>query len=55
MARHLNAALAPIRERRRELASHPAIVEDVLAEGTRRARAIAIETLRDVKSAMGLT
>jgi tryptophanyl-tRNA synthetase len=54
MARHLNAALAAIRERRRQLASHPAIVDDVLAQGTRRARAVAIETLRDVKSAMGL-
>lgn len=54
MGKHLNAALAPIRARRREIAATPALVDEVLVEGTRRAQAIAIETLKQVKTAMGL-
>jgi len=54
MVQHLNAALAPIRERRREIAASPKIVEDVLREGTRRAQAVAADTLASVKTAMGL-
>ncbi|MBV8203557.1 MAG: tryptophan--tRNA ligase, partial [Candidatus Eremiobacteraeota bacterium] len=54
MVRHLNAALAPIRERRREIAANPATVGEVLAEGTRRAQTVAKATLADVKAAMGL-
>jgi tryptophanyl-tRNA synthetase len=54
MVKHLNAALAPIRERRREIAASPKIVEEVLREGTRRAQAVAADTLASVKSAMGL-
>ena len=54
MVRHLNAALAPIRERRREIAANPATVDEVLVEGTRRAQAVAKSTLADVKAAMGL-
>ncbi len=55
MAKHLNAALAPIRERRRKIAAKPGLVDEVLAEGTRRAQAVAAETLARVKSAMSLT
>lgn len=54
MARHLNAALAPIRERRAKFAEAPQVVEEILREGTRRARAIAQKTLEEVKSAMRL-
>jgi tryptophanyl-tRNA synthetase len=54
MVKHLNAALAPIRERRREIAASPKVVTEVLREGTRRAQAVAAETLAAVKSAMGL-
>ena len=54
MVQHLNAALAPIRQRRREIVASPKIVEEVLREGTRRARAVAADTLASVKSAMGL-
>jgi tryptophanyl-tRNA synthetase len=54
MARRLNAALAPIRERLRELAARPDRVDEILHEGTRRARAVAQTTLAEVKSAMGL-
>jgi tryptophanyl-tRNA synthetase len=54
MVKHLNAALAPIRERRRDIAASPKAVEEVLREGTRRAQAVAAETLAVVKAAMGL-
>jgi tryptophanyl-tRNA synthetase len=54
MAKHLNAALAPLRERRRSIASNPRLVDEVLREGTRRAQAVAADTLAAVKSAMGL-
>jgi len=54
MAKHLNAALAPLRERRAQFARRPGDVEEILSEGTRRARAIARATLADVKTAMGL-
>ena len=54
MAKHLNAALAPLRARRREIAANPAFVDDVLAKGTSRARAVAADTLAAVRSAMGL-
>jgi len=54
MAKHLNAALAPIRARRAELERKPGHVEEILREGTRRARAIAQSTLAEVKSAIGI-
>lgn len=54
MARHLNAALAPIRERRREFESKPELIEEILSDGTQRARAVAQATLAHVKSAIGL-
>ena len=48
------AALAPIRERARELAAHPEQVKAVLDDGAARCRAIARETLREVRGKMGL-
>ncbi len=54
MVAHLNAALAPIRERRKEIAAKPQMVRDVLEDGTQRARSIATETLTAVKAAMKL-
>ena len=53
-AANLNSALAPLRERRAELAAQPALVNDILADGAARAQAIANDTLRAVKEAMGL-
>jgi tryptophanyl-tRNA synthetase len=53
MAKHLNAALRPIRERWRDLAAKPSYIEEVMREGTKRARGIAQTTLGDVKAAMG--
>jgi tryptophanyl-tRNA synthetase len=48
----LNTFLDPIRERRNAAAQHPEQIDEMLIEGTRRARAIARETMRDVRNAM---
>lgn len=50
----VNSYLAPIRARREELAADMDYVKDVLHEGNRRARAIAAETLDEVREAMGM-
>jgi tryptophanyl-tRNA synthetase len=54
LARSLTAALAPIRERRQRWADDPDAVRDVIADGTRRARAVAERTMDEVRDAMGL-
>ena len=55
---HLSAVLAerlaPIRERRAEIARDPDRVWDVIADGDRRARALAQATMQEVRAAMGL-
>jgi len=51
----LNAYLAPLRQRRSELAAHPDDLWDFLHQGTERARPIARETLESVYAAIGLT
>lgn len=48
----LNTLLEPIRERRRQFESRPDEVIDVLKDGTRRANAVAEETLALAKAAM---
>jgi tryptophanyl-tRNA synthetase len=53
-AKNLNAHLAPFREKRAVLVAQPNLVWDVLAEGARRARAIAGQVLAEVKTAIGL-
>jgi tryptophanyl-tRNA synthetase len=50
----LNTFLDPIRERRAEYERQPGVLEDILAEGSRRARAEARETLELAREAMGL-
>jgi tryptophanyl-tRNA synthetase len=50
----LNRFLDPIRERRVEYERQPGLLEDIIAEGSRRARLEARETLRLVREAMGL-
>jgi tryptophanyl-tRNA synthetase len=50
----LNRFLDPIRERRAEYERQPKLVEDILGEGSRRAREEARETLRLARDAMGL-
>jgi tryptophanyl-tRNA synthetase len=54
LAAALNRFLDPIRERRAEYERQPGVLEDVLAEGGRRARAEARETLRLAREAMGM-
>ena len=48
----LNTFLDPIRDRRLAAAQHPERIDEMLIEGTRRARAIARETLREVRDAI---
>jgi tryptophanyl-tRNA synthetase len=50
----IDERFAPFRERRRELERDPSIVEDVLAAGARKARAVARETLDRARAACGL-
>lgn len=50
----INAFLDPLRERRAQYAAQPGLVDEILAEGTRRYRAEAAETVRRVREAMGL-
>src|SRR5207248_5660988 len=51
----LEAFLAPIRERRAAYAAQPGLVDQIIVEGSRRARAEAQETVRLAREAMGLT
>ena len=50
----LNQLLEPIRERRAELERQPGLLEDILADGSYRARLEARETLAMAREAMGL-
>ncbi|MCL4559408.1 MAG: tryptophan--tRNA ligase [Chloroflexi bacterium] len=50
----LNAYLAPLRQRRTELAAHPQEIVALLMSGTDKARPIAQQTLEDVMEKMGL-
>ncbi len=50
----LNAFLEPIRVRRAEFASKPERVREIVVEGTRKGRAVAQETMREVREAMKL-
>jgi tryptophanyl-tRNA synthetase len=54
LARAMNAALAPLRERRREVMAHPDRVREILIEGSRTARGIAHETMERVREAVKL-
>jgi tryptophanyl-tRNA synthetase len=49
------AELAPIRERAQAYLDDPTLVKNILADGCDKARAQAIETMRDVREAMGLS
>jgi len=54
LAEALNTFLDPIREKRAEYERQPDLLEDILAEGSKRARLEARETLGLVREAMGL-
>jgi tryptophanyl-tRNA synthetase len=53
-AENLNKALEPFRTKRTQLAAQPDLVPSVLADGARRARAIAEKTMAEVRAAVQL-
>ena len=54
MIRHVLDELAPIQERRREIDAKPSQVTDVIEDGNRRAHAVAAETMKEVRDAVGM-
>ena len=54
LARAMNATLAPMRERRREVMARPDRVREILIEGSRTARGIAQTTMERVRHAVKL-
>ncbi len=54
LARALNAAMEPLRERRAQYEQHPDRVKEIIHEGSRKARASAIETMQRVREALHL-
>jgi tryptophanyl-tRNA synthetase len=54
LAEGINQALAEFRQRRADIEARPDYVQEILAEGARRARAIAQEKLHEVKERMHL-
>jgi tryptophanyl-tRNA synthetase len=55
LAQLLGDALAPVRERRARYEADSGLVRDIVADGNRRARAVAQETMALVRDAMHLT
>jgi tryptophanyl-tRNA synthetase len=54
LACNINEALRPVRARRAEIAARPESIREVLADGACRARAIARDTMQEVRHKMGL-
>jgi tryptophanyl-tRNA synthetase len=54
LARALNAALDPMRERRREILARPGRIREIAVEGSRKARAVAEVTMDRVRDAVRL-
>jgi tryptophanyl-tRNA synthetase len=54
LARNLNTHLEPFREKRAQLDKNPEEVWDILEDGKKRARAIASQTMSEVRQAIGL-
>jgi tryptophanyl-tRNA synthetase len=54
MIKHVVAHLQPIHERRAELERDPGRVDAALEHGNEQARAVAEETMREVREAVGL-
>ncbi len=52
MVASLLEALAPIHEKRRYYESHPEMVDEIMVEGSRKARQVAIETMKQAKEAL---
>jgi tryptophanyl-tRNA synthetase len=54
MAGNLIQALAPIREKRAFYENNPGLVEEIIASGNKKARAVAQQTMADVRAAMNI-
>ncbi len=54
LARALNAHLEPMRGRRADLAANPERLREILHEGSKKARAVAVETMERVRNAVKL-
>ena len=54
LARAMNTALAPMRERRLEVMARPDRIREILVEGSRKARGIAQQTMERVRDAVKL-
>lgn len=54
LAKNMNDSLALLRERRMALASNPGYIDEVLADGAKRAQVIARATMDEVRKKMGL-
>lgn len=52
LARAIQEALAPVREKRKELERHPQEIEEILRAGARRAREVARMTMEEVRRVM---
>jgi len=53
-SRHIADSLAPLREKRKHFESHRNEVADILADGETRARKVALSTMTEVHTAMGM-
>jgi tryptophanyl-tRNA synthetase len=54
LAKALNARLEPMRSRRSEILGRPSALREILYEGSRKARAVAVETMERVRGAVKL-
>jgi len=50
----IQAELAPIRERAQAYLDDPTLVKNIIADGCEKARRLAMETMREVRDAMGM-
>jgi tryptophanyl-tRNA synthetase len=50
----IQAELAPIRERAQAYLDDPTLVKNIIADGCEKARRLAVETMREVREAMGI-
>jgi tryptophanyl-tRNA synthetase len=55
MASNLAAAMEPMHEKRRHFEEHPEIITEIMMEGSRKARQVALETMQQVRGAVKIT
>ena len=54
LAKNMNTYFEPFRERRAEIAKDPDKVFDILADGAKRGKVIAEQTMAEVRDAIGM-